>query len=366
MSSSGNVFISVAAFSGGLLVAFFYLGRTSKGRASEPSCDRGGSERRNAINEKKIEENGEEQEENDSELKEVKRQLEQMAKSREDERKGRIRAERIMRENVRKESADSGFTYKPIGICRSCFPKRNGTPRQPLLVPSGRASIQLNANIPSAALDSLDSFSHCWIIFCFDQNTDMHQKNSGRKTTLKGKIKPPQLNGKKVGILSTRTPHRPNSIGLSVAKIARVNILKRKVDLLGIDLIDGTTILDIKPYLPFDRVDTSTLRVPQWISDNAAFPKLDVFFQENVHNELSRYVNGKRSLWWKEGEADDFIETLRQVLSLDIRSKNKGRGKATGNNNAFSVSFDRVGVEVCFDTLDDGVHVTGVKFGGGK
>ena len=75
----------------------------------------------------------------------------------------------------------------------------------------------------------------------------MHQKNSGRKTTLKGKIKPPQLNGKKVGILSTRTPHRPNSIGLSVAKIARVNILKRKVDLLhrdAVGVIDAAADVD--------------------------------------------------------------------------------------------------------------------------
>ena len=119
---------------------------------------------------------------------------------REEERRGRIKAEQALREIVLKKQEKDGYVYHSIGTLKSCYPTRNGTPRQPQLVPSGRATLKLSKHIPASSINSLNQFSHCWILFVFNDNTNMHQKTSlGKpKTTIKGKVKPPQLNGKKL------------------------------------------------------------------------------------------------------------------------------------------------------------------------
>ena len=76
---------------------------------------------------------------------------------------------------------------------------------------------------------------------------------------MKAKIRPPRLDGKRMGVLATRTPHRPNAIGMSVVKLDRID--KSTLYFSGIDLIDGTPILDIKPYHPADVVSPSELKV---------------------------------------------------------------------------------------------------------
>ena len=290
----------------------------------------------------------------------LREQLSLASRSREDERKGRIRAERMLRELAKEQYAASGYMYKSIGICRSCFPHRNGTPRQPLLVPSGRAYIDLDKAVPPAALDSLDQFSHCWILFVFDQNTDMHSVTS--KTTVRGKIRPPQLAGKKVGVFSTRSPHRPNNIGLSVAQI--VNVSGRRVELRGIDLIDGTSVIDIKPYLPFDSIDPTdtSFKVPKWITDNANFAPMTVTFDPKVRKDLKSYVKSKRCVWWAEDEDELFLQTISDVLSLDIRSQNRGRGRSTGKDETYHCSIDHKNLYLTFVTLSSGIHVKDVGF----
>src|SRR5690606_33996093 len=85
------------------------------------------------------------------------------------------------------------------------------------------------------------SFSHIWLIFVFHQNSGpFHQ----------GKIHPPRLNGEKVGVFATRSPHRPNNIGLSLVELISVNEKECSIQVAGLDLVDGTPILDIKPYVP--------------------------------------------------------------------------------------------------------------------
>ena len=72
---------------------------------------------------------------------------------------------------------------------------------------------------------------------------------SKTKRGITAKVRPPQLGGRKVGRLSTRTPHRPNPIGLSVAEVESVDVRRRTLHLRGIDLVDGTPVLDVKPYV---------------------------------------------------------------------------------------------------------------------
>ena len=112
---------------------------------------------------------------------------------------------------------------------------RNGTPRQPQLVPAARSILHLSPECPSCILDGLEQFSHCWVLYAFHLNTDLHQ-SSGSKG-IKGKIKPPRLNGQKTGTLSTRTPHRPNPIGLSLCEVLEVSPSKLVLGGAGVTLL---------------------------------------------------------------------------------------------------------------------------------
>lgn len=89
---------------------------------------------------------------------------------------------------------------------------------------------------------------------------DMHQPHTGRG--IKGKLKPPRLHGKTTGVLASRTPHRPNAIGLSLCKLCMVS--GRSLLVSGADVVDGTPVLDIKPYLPFCEVAQDAW-APEWV-----------------------------------------------------------------------------------------------------
>lgn len=132
------------------------------------------------------------------------------------------------------------FTFEPIGFLKSAFPDKFGVPRQSGLVKKVYSELKLRSNLqPEIALQGLEGYSHIWLQFVF------HLNNSAR---YHAKIHPPRLKGESVGVFSTRSPHRPNPIGLSVVEL--VEIKNDILILAGADLVDGTPILDIKPYLP--------------------------------------------------------------------------------------------------------------------
>lgn len=127
-----------------------------------------------------------------------------------------------------------------IGQITSCYKDKFGTPRQPGLAPSSEAKILIDKQWqPESSLEGLEGFSHLWVIFEFHQNTN---KN------FHAKVHPPRLGGKQMGVFATRSPHRANSVGLSLVKIVKVE--KDGVVISGVDLVDGTPVFDIKPYLP--------------------------------------------------------------------------------------------------------------------
>nr|XP_020746646.1 tRNA (adenine(37)-N6)-methyltransferase isoform X3 [Odocoileus virginianus texanus] len=130
---------------------------------------------------------------------------------------------------------------EPIGYLESCFSAKNGTPRQPSICSHSRACLRIRKSIfnnPEHSLMGLEQFSHVWILFVFHKNGHL---------SCKAKVQPPRLNGAKTGVFSTRSPHRPNAIGLTLAKLERVE--GGAVYLSGIDMIHGTPVLDIKPYI---------------------------------------------------------------------------------------------------------------------
>ncbi|HXH73836.1 MAG TPA: tRNA (N6-threonylcarbamoyladenosine(37)-N6)-methyltransferase TrmO [Bacteriovoracaceae bacterium] len=143
---------------------------------------------------------------------------------------------------------------EPIATIKTPFHEKFGVPRQPLLIPEawGRMSFA-KTDFYTEAFRGLEGFSHLWLIFEF------HQIDEGKFNAL---VRPPRFEGKrKLGVFATRSPHRPNRLGLSVVKFEKIEMTDNEVILWvsGVDLVDGTPILDIKPYIPYvDRVESAT------------------------------------------------------------------------------------------------------------
>uniref|UniRef100_A0A182TDC0 TsaA-like domain-containing protein n=1 Tax=Anopheles melas TaxID=34690 RepID=A0A182TDC0_9DIPT len=132
-------------------------------------------------------------------------------------------------------------TFKPIGVIKTVFNEKRAVPRQASLATALLSRIDISPktfNNPGHSLDGLENFSHLWIIYYFHRNPN-HAK---------AKVAPPRLGGERVGVFSTRSPHRPCPIGLSLVQLDRVE--DSKVYFLGTDMVDGTPVLDIKPYIP--------------------------------------------------------------------------------------------------------------------
>lgn len=151
----------------------------------------------------------------------------------------------------REEAADElrrqdEFGVRVIGVIRSCFREKFGIPRQPGMVKAATARLEfLPPFNRQEMVRGLDQFSHVWIHFVFHQTIA-----EGWKPT----VRPPWLGGRKrVGVFASRSPHRPNHLGLSAVRLEAVVHRGGKVwlELSGIDLLDGTPVIDIKPYIPY-------------------------------------------------------------------------------------------------------------------
>ncbi|MFK7929675.1 MAG: tRNA (N6-threonylcarbamoyladenosine(37)-N6)-methyltransferase TrmO, partial [Myxococcota bacterium] len=141
----------------------------------------------------------------------------------------------------------------PIAYIRTPFPDKYGVPRQPGLVPSAIGRIPLSQNLSGAA-DDLEGCSHVWLLWWFHGVPE----GAGRN-----KVRPPRLGGnRRKGVLATRSPFRPNPIGLSVCPLIGVERSEGRATIVvgGVDLVDKTPILDIKPYVPYvDEVPNATV-----------------------------------------------------------------------------------------------------------
>lgn len=142
------------------------------------------------------------------------------------------------------------YSVSPIGFVRSCFKEKFAIPRQPQLAPAARGVLELVAPFDQPeAIQGLEHVSHVWLLFLFHQALE-------DKPRLK--VRPPRLGGNQsMGVFATRATHRPNGIGQSVVALDKIE--PGKLWLSGIDLLDGTPVLDIKPYVPYaDSVTCAT------------------------------------------------------------------------------------------------------------
>jgi len=325
----------------------------------------------------------------EQEVSRLEKELERVRKQREDERAGRTHAQRELRrvllervswDGTPQEGGRGGTTannivvlpwpIRSIGVVRSPFPTRMGTPRQGVLAPSTRGWIQLESKLnPAAALDGLQQFSHVWIIFVFHCNTNAEKAMMGDKG-LKAKVRPPRLGGARVGLFSTRTPHRPNPIGLTIAKVEKLE--HGMLHISGVDLVDGTPVLDIKPYLArYDSLPHAT--APDWIDvDGSTVQEIQTGPIQHINwsgesaEAVSRLLAEDTLQFYSSGEDDHLRHALEEVLRLDPRSafqrslsassqreniscqEKEGTERSTKVGNTFMMAFDNLEVEFCY------------------
>lgn len=134
------------------------------------------------------------------------------------------------------------YQFETIGIVRSCFSEKFAIPRQPRLAPAASGVIELLAPYDQPeAVAGLEGVSHLWLLFVF------HAAPSGPAHL---RVRPPRLGGnRRIGVFASRSTHRPNPIGQSVVKLDGIE--PGRLLISAIDLLDGTPILDIKPYVPY-------------------------------------------------------------------------------------------------------------------
>ncbi len=200
---------------------------------------------------------------------------------------------------------------EPIGVYRlnsSTLFYKHTLPRQPCGEHIGCIELNRHKNY-EVALEDLSLFSHIWVLFWCH-----------KAASWKPKVLPPK-SSKKRGVFATRSPHRPNPIGMSCLQIASIEA--RFVYVQGGDLLDGTPILDIKPYLPYsDSIPTASLG---WISDEKKTRPESLVFEWS-QEALVRSQ-------WLENKSVSVIENFERALSsTGIYPSSSNRIEQVGEN----------------------------------
>jgi tRNA-Thr(GGU) m(6)t(6)A37 methyltransferase TsaA len=198
----------------------------------------------------------------------------------------------------------SRYTFDPLGYITSCFKEKFGIPRQPGLIPEARGILEIDPpyNRPEAFRE-LANYSHIWLSFVFHAN--------GR-TGWKPTVRPPRLGGnQRVGVFASRSPFRPNPIGLSVVRLERLELESNRVTLhlSGIDLLEGTPVLDIKPYLPYADA------LPDAIAGYAPeAPQSEAGIEIHFSDQAEQVLDGL-----PEQQRQALRQLVQQLLALDPR-----------------------------------------------
>jgi len=236
--------------------------------------------------------------------------------------------------------------------------QRNGCPRQPGLAPASPARLTLRPHVPTEAIEGLDGFSHVWLVFVFHGNTGRGASASGaapmaieeggrggkgstgraiRPRTARARVVPPRSPGAAaVGVLATRSPHRPCPVGLSLCRV--IGIEGRTVVLSGVDLVDGTPVLDLKPFLPFsDSVDPAFgdggARAPAWVAAHApadadelahGAPRWAPGARDALNDAHAAVAASPRGSLFMD--SNDLALLVEQSLARDVRSRHRRGG----------------------------------------
>lgn len=218
----------------------------------------------------------------------------------------------------------NGKTIEPIARIRTDFPEKFGVPRQAGIVEELEGTIEFETGYADReSIRGIEEFSHLWLIWGFSEN-------EGWSPT----VRPPRLGGNvRKGVFATRSPFRPNGLGLSCVKLLRVEDSGKgmpKLIVAGADMVDGTPVYDIKPYIPYAdaRADARAGFAPD------PGKRLEVVIPEDVEGKLPA----------------NRIAALREVLSLDPRPQYLGPGER-------EYGFGFAGYEIRFRVRDGRLEV---------
>ena len=218
----------------------------------------------------------------------------------------------------------------PVAVYRGDFPEKFGIPRQAGIVEALEGLIVFEPAFRDAsALRGLDGFSRIWLIWQFSENL-----REGFRPT----VRPPRLGGNaRLGVFATRSPFRPNALGLSC--VALTGLEERPgfgtvLRIRGADLMDGTPIYDIKPYLPY---------ADAWPDAKAGFaPDAGRTIETEIPPELEKRVPAEKR------------EALRAILSRDPRPRYQDEP-----DRVYTMRF--AGCEICFTADENTLHVTEIR-----
>lgn len=221
--------------------------------------------------------------------------------------------------------------FHPIAVVRSAFPEKFGIPRQSGVVKSLVSEIEFLPEYSNeSALRGLEGFSHLWVLWYFSEN----DREKWSPT-----VRPPRLGGnERRGVFATRSPFRPNPIGLSLVKLETFG---KKPDgkvflrVSGADIMDGTPVFDIKPYLPF--ADSA---------ENAEYG----FAAEHENEKLSVEFSNEA----KKNIPENLLSVFSDVLSEDPRP-------AYQSDPERIYSFEMYGFNVSFSVKENKLTVLNVK-----
>lgn len=189
---------------------------------------------------------------------------------------------------------------RQVAVMRSAFKQKYGIPRQPRLVQGLKSEVVFGGEFNNPdAVRGLEEFSHIWLIWGFsDTKIDMTEEHPAWKPT----VRPPRLGGNvRMGVFATRSPYRPNSLGMSAVKLLEIREDNGQLSLVveGADLLDGTPIYDIKPYIPYSDIITE--------ADEGFAKSVDTSIDVEFPDDLLAKVD------------EEFRTPLIRILELDPR-----------------------------------------------
>ena len=230
------------------------------------------------------------------------------------------------------------INFKSIARIKSDFHDKFGIPRQSGLLKSLRSTVVFEPEFRNAdALRGLEGFSHLWLLWIFSENV----RDSWKPT-----VRPPRLGGNtRIGVFATRSSFRPNPLAMSCVKIESINLVGEgapTITVSGADLMDGTPIVDIKPYLPYaDSVPEAT----GGFAETVRFKKLDVDFADGV------LVKGENS-------AGAFPENKKAAL-IELLSEDPRPAYQKDAGRIYGIRF--AGFEIKFQVQGDRLTVVSIS-----
>jgi tRNA (adenine37-N6)-methyltransferase len=230
-------------------------------------------------------------------------------------------------------------TFEPIGYIQCDQRYRYEAPRQGVLRPNNQATIELlEGSRYAEALAGLDGFERIWVIFELHLNENWHPL-----------VQPPHEDAPKRGVFATRSPHRPNRIGMSCVRLLGID--GRRLRIAGHDLLDATPVLDLKPYVPY--ADAFPEAATGWLEDVSVQRQTVIF--EDTAAEQSDWIRQHAGL-----DCENFAHVQLTQDPADNRRKRIAPGATPGT---YVISYRTWRLDYVLAPAQCTVRITGIRSG---